>query len=590
MTQMASLAGAGLAGLQQLLAPSAEGTDTPVSEAPVDDQLRLLAVLTPILRTLLDTIAGSVTTSPVRATLLALLTEDVARLIGRAQIVAAGKIEDSDAHTLKEAPLAELHRIHANLTGFIEGTASLPADQCNGQGTKMLFRDATEMVKDQLHLFFSQSKQRLATRDLLLPRAGFNGVPVAPRFPRLSTVFNNGSADPAQVAQAAQRLLALQPGIDAQTCPEEAAELIEGQVAESLLTRNAIGTGNLLKSISARLDAQALERGESRMQPHLGLSFKSRQARGYIWEMCTDLAGHERLSKLADQLANPRSGFGKAKNAPSTPDTETNDGGQPPLPGFPDDGPAPAAPTIPAWAIDPDVPEDQRPRAGFTDVGREFSMPEPAPELVALPGESTAEARQRAKARALLQFVFDSMRYGADGDGKDAPAMPLKPNVDLIVTISWDSLVGKLNDPGITARNNLVSAGYVRRLACTANIIPAVLGSKSEPLDLGRKQRFFSRAQRRAMLLRDKGCINPGCTMAAHRCEANHIKPWYLGGETNLSNGGLLCPVCHASFHAGHFRIEVVDAIPYVLQSVARDPEQRLRRNWVFHPEAESLA
>ncbi|MFL4473270.1 DUF222 domain-containing protein [Paeniglutamicibacter sp. MACA_103] len=590
MTQMASLAGAGLAGLQQLLAPSAEGTDTPVSEPPVDDQLRLLAVLTPLLRTLLDTIADSVTPSPVRATLLALLTEDLARLIGRAQIVAAGKIEDSDAHTLKEAPLAELHRIHANLAGFIDGSASLPADQCNGQGTKMLFRDATEMARDQLHLSSAQSKQRLATRDLLLPRTGFNGVPVAPRFPRLSKVFNNGSADPAQVAQAAQRLLALQPGIDAQACPEEAAELIEGQVAESLLTRNPTGTGNLIKSISARLDAEALERGEARMLPHLGLSFKGRQARGYIWEMCTDLAGHERLSQLSDQLANPRSAFGNTTHAPSTPDTEANVGGQPQLPGIPDDVPAPAAPTIPAWAIDPDVPEDQRPRAGFTDVGQELTVPEPAPELVPLPGESTAEARQRAKARALLQFVFDSIRYAADGDGKDASAMPLKPNVDLIVTISWDSLVGKLNDPGITARNNLVSAGYVRRLACTANVIPAVLGSKSEPLDLGRKQRFFSRAQRRAMLLRDKGCINPGCTMAAHRCEANHIKPWYLGGETNLANGGLLCPVCHASFHAGHFRILVVDAIPYVLQSVARDPEQRLRRNWVFHPEAESLA
>ena len=92
------------------------------------------------------------------------------------------------------------------------------------------------------------------------------------------------------------------------------------------------------------------------------------------------------------------------------------------------------------------------------------------------------------------------------------------------------------------------------------------------------------------MRIRDKGSINPGCTMASHRCEANHIKPWYLDGETNLANGALLCPICHASFHAGHFKIIVVDSIPYVLQSTARDPEQRLRRNWIFHPEAEAAA
>lgn len=165
----------------------------------------------------------------------------------------------------------------------------------------------------------------------------------------------------------------------------------------------------------------------------------------------------------------------------------------------------------------------------------------------------------------------------------------MKPNIDLIVTISWDSLIGKLNDPGISNHGHLVSAAYARRLACVANVLPAVLGTESQPLDLGRTQRFFSRAQRRAMALRDRGCINPGCTMAAHRCEANHIQPWYLGGETDLSNGALLCPICHASFHAGHFKIVVLKSIPYVLQNKAVDPEQRLRRNWFFHPQSDSV-
>ncbi|MDQ0094731.1 HNH endonuclease signature motif containing protein [Paeniglutamicibacter psychrophenolicus] len=600
MATMAMLANAGLAGLQQFMASSTEGTDTSASESPVDDQLRLLALLNPLLKTLVDEIAGSVTTSPVRAATLALLIEDLGRTIGRAQIVAAGKIEESDAHTLKEEPLALLHQVHGNLADFIEGTISLPADQCNSPGTKMLFKDATEMLKEQLHLSFSQSRERLATRDLLLARTGFNGSVVPPRFAVLSRVLDDGTADPQQVAMAARRLLALQPGIDAQPDPGAAAELIERQVAESLVSRNPAGTTQLFKRISARLDAQALERGEARMLEHLSLDFKGKQARGYVWELCTDVQGHETLLHLSDQLANPRSAFG---NTPSpAPDPGKKSGsdagsgsssgseGQEPLPGLSEPGSSPEAPPIPAWAIDPQTPDEQRPRAGFTDLGRGIPATEGAPGLELLPGESTAEARARAKARALYQFVFDSMRYAADGESPGAPTMPMKPQVEMIVTISWDALVGKLNDPGITAHNQLVSPGYARRLACSANILPAVLGTRSQPLDLGRTQRLFNRAQRRAMMIRDKGCINPGCTMASHRCEANHIKPWYLGGETNLANGALLCPICHASFHAGHFKIVVVDSIPYVLQSTARDPEQRLRRNWIFHPEAEAAA
>ena len=43
-----------------------------------------------------------------------------------------------------------------------------------------------------------------------------------------------------------------------------------------------------------------------------------------------------------------------------------------------------------------------------------------------------------------------------------------------------------------------VSAGTARRLAADANLIPIVLGGNSEVLDLGRKQRLFSPAQKHA--------------------------------------------------------------------------------------------
>jgi hypothetical protein len=587
MESLAELTTAGLAALLPLSASSTEEPDANSSATSVDDKLRLLVMLHPLVKQLIDEIAASIGSSAVRASLMASLVEDFARTTGRAQIVAAGKVEEADAHTLCETPLEKLNDLHSHVEDFVGGTTPLPTDECHRPGSKMLFKDAADFLKHRLNLSSSQAKHRLISRDLLLPRVGFNGTTIEPRFAQLGKLFNEGTADPMKVAGTARRLLSLQPGIDAQANPLQTAERIESEVAESLVRRNQTGTDQLLKLLTSQLDATALERSEALMAANMGLSFQSKRARGYIWEICTDVEGHELLCTVSDALANPHSAFGSGAESAKTPvpPVVDDDGEQPALPGLAESSLSPDADIIPSWAIDPAIPGDQRPRAGFTDLGKPDTAGIQGPEIQVLPGETLAEARERAKARNLLQAFFDAIRLATNRERDTEPTLPAKPNIELIVTISWDSLVGKLNDPGITNHGHLVSAGYARRLACVANVIPAVLGTESQPLDLGRTQRFFSRAQRRAMALRDRGCINPGCTMAAHRCEANHIDPWFRGGETNLANGALLCPVCHASFHAGHFKIIVVNSIPYVLQNKALDPEQRPRRNWVFHPQ-----
>ena len=90
-----------------------------------------------------------------------------------------------------------------------------------------------------------------------------------------------------------------------------------------------------------------------------------------------------------------------------------------------------------------------------------------------------------------------------------------------------------------------VSAQEARRLACDAGLIPVVLGSKSEPLDVGRERRLVTRALRAALVHRDRGCVFPHCTAKPAACEAHHIVPWWAGGETSLANMVLLCPHHH---------------------------------------------
>ena len=121
----------------------------------------------------------------------------------------------------------------------------------------------------------------------------------------------------------------------------------------------------------------------------------------------------------------------------------------------------------------------------------------------------------------------------------------------LVVLIDHDKLLADLTAAGIaqTTTGDKLTAGQARRLACQAGLRAAVLGSKSEVLDLGRESRLFSPAQRVAMEIRDQTCTEVACTMPAAFCEAHHPQPWSEGGETNLDDGRLLCPFHHQRAH-----------------------------------------
>jgi hypothetical protein len=101
-----------------------------------------------------------------------------------------------------------------------------------------------------------------------------------------------------------------------------------------------------------------------------------------------------------------------------------------------------------------------------------------------------------------------------------------------------------------TSTGETITAAEARRLACTAGILPVVLGGASEILDLGRTRRLFSPAQRKALALRDRHCRAEGCDIPAAWCEAHHAnKPWAKRGHTDLADGLLLCSFHHHQAH-----------------------------------------
>ncbi len=97
----------------------------------------------------------------------------------------------------------------------------------------------------------------------------------------------------------------------------------------------------------------------------------------------------------------------------------------------------------------------------------------------------------------------------------------------------------------------------IRRLACDAEIIPAVLGSQGEPLDVGRAKRLVTLAIWAALVIRDRHCAFPGCDRPPLMCHAHHILHWISGGETKLSNLVLLCGHHHRVIHHSPWQVRI---------------------------------
>jgi len=96
-----------------------------------------------------------------------------------------------------------------------------------------------------------------------------------------------------------------------------------------------------------------------------------------------------------------------------------------------------------------------------------------------------------------------------------------------------------------------LSAGAALRLAGDATISPVLTAGPSEVLDLGRSVRLVSPAQRRALVVRDGGCVWPDCDRPPAFTDAHHLRHWIDGGATDLANLALVCRRHHRLVHAG---------------------------------------
>jgi len=163
----------------------------------------------------------------------------------------------------------------------------------------------------------------------------------------------------------------------------------------------------------------------------------------------------------------------------------------------------------------------------------------------------------------------------------------------IVVTVDYNKLLADPTGAGLIADAGPLSAGDLRRLCCDADLLPAVLGGPSTVLDVGRDHRLVPADLRAALVLRDGGCVFPGCHARPTEREAHHVIPWWNGGPTALSNLCLLCHHHHALLEPARYSTRdqwevriAEDGVPEVIPPRRCDPERRPIRHARFEMRA----
>lgn len=110
------------------------------------------------------------------------------------------------------------------------------------------------------------------------------------------------------------------------------------------------------------------------------------------------------------------------------------------------------------------------------------------------------------------------------------------------------------------------------RASCDARLTVVGLDPDGEVTELSGQRRYFTWAQRLAIIARDGDrCPWPTCDRPIWWSDAHHLHPFSKGGPTTVTNGALPCEGHHVLLHEGHWTLSRLADGRYV----ARHPSGR---------------
>jgi Domain of unknown function (DUF222) len=134
----------------------------------------------------------------------------------------------------------------------------------------------------------------------------------------------------------------------------------------------------------------------------------------------------------------------------------------------------------------------------------------------------------------------------------------------LVVSARAEDLAAGRGFAHISGCAEPVALASARHIACSGAVQRVVLDDHGRIVSIGTLERGFNHHQRRAIALRDGGCIIPGCQITAEWCEIHHVDEHAVGGPTHTDNGVLVCWFHHRTIDSSGWSIRMDHGVPEV--------------------------
>ncbi|MGW8482033.1 DUF222 domain-containing protein [Microbacterium sp. NPDC055903] len=148
----------------------------------------------------------------------------------------------------------------------------------------------------------------------------------------------------------------------------------------------------------------------------------------------------------------------------------------------------------------------------------------------------------------------------------------------LVVTATADDLTRGAGWATLPRTGERAALSTAYQAACAGGVQRVLFDDHGRIVALGTSARIFTALQRRAIVVRDGGCVIPGCTVPASWCEIHHVREHAAGGPTHTDNGVLLCWFHHRTLHLSEWRIRMDRGVPEVRGPAWWDPHQHWHR------------
>ncbi|MGO4296507.1 DUF222 domain-containing protein [Glutamicibacter sp. MCAF14] len=482
-----------------------------------------------------------------QAAYFALLTEDMAQELTRTQVHAAAALRSTGAHKLDQESFQAITDLGPDPT--IE-----EIDAAKGRTTtgRTHFKDAKGLMTGWLDIPRSTAAARLVQADCLLSGVDEAGEPTAPWLPELAAQFQDSNIDPRLVASAAMKLHSVRKDLGEGKAAEAKKQQLQAESAAFLRSEPKSARKHINDLVA---QVKAGKRPLKALLDGIGI-FKRGMRKGVVEYLIrvlpsqsayieayfanldnpSTVAGNRQGLKGVDAqfTGEETSGWDDEDSKPDwakgRPDDEDVEGIEDDPPG---EGLNPDA-EDPRSQGDGHRPEGEDEDHQPEDDGHQQEGDSSEPELASGKWEDLKPERRR-----LVGFMALLMsERKPNGSPPDQQAGFASSQVSII--LDWEKLQQKMEDFAVTSSGILLSPGEARTALCTAGILPVVLNGKSLPLDLGRTQRLFSKAQVRALRAVYRGVHILGA--ACRRSGARRII-WIRGRRAGALISSLRCSI-----------------------------------------------